>query len=71
MRPSQDVNMPLLTPEQVAEQLQVSDEWVREVARRGDLASIKLGRYRRFEQSDVDAYVQTRKGAVEVVGKRP
>jgi excisionase family DNA binding protein len=53
--------MALLTPEQVAEILSVSPEWVRECARRGDIASIKLGHYRRFEQSDVDAFIASRR----------
>ena len=55
----------LLTADQVAEQLQVSDEWVRECARRGDLPSVKLGRYRRFTQDDVDAYIASHRNMVE------
>jgi excisionase family DNA binding protein len=56
----------LLTAEEVAEQLSVKAEWVRELALRGDLASVKLGRYRRFQQDDVDAYVKSHR--VEVSG---
>jgi excisionase family DNA binding protein len=47
----------LLTPEEVADLLQVNAEWVRDAARRGAIASVKLGHYRRFLQSDVDAFV--------------
>ena len=49
--------MPLLTPEQVAEILNVSPEWVRECARRGDIPSVKLGHYRRFIEADIDAFI--------------
>jgi excisionase family DNA binding protein len=51
----------LMTPEEVADVLQVSAEWVRECARRGDLPSIKLGHYRRFTRSDVDAFIESRR----------
>ena len=51
----------LMTPEEVADVLQVSAEWVRECARRGDLPSIKLGHYRRFTCSDVAAFIQPRR----------
>ena len=47
----------LLTPDDVADLLQVSAEWVRERARLGDLPSVKLGHYRRFHRSDIDAWL--------------
>ncbi|WP_369053911.1 helix-turn-helix domain-containing protein [Kineococcus terrestris] len=48
----------LLTCEEVAEQLRVRATWVAAAARRGELPSRKVGRYRRFTQADVDAYVE-------------
>jgi len=58
------VSEKLLTADEVAEQLRVSSEWVRECARRADLASVKLGHYRRFTQSDVDAYIESHRTVV-------
>jgi PTS system nitrogen regulatory IIA component len=54
----------LLTPDEVAAILQVSPEWVRESARRGDIPSVKLGHYRRFKRSDVDVFIESRKTVV-------
>jgi excisionase family DNA binding protein len=46
----------LLTTEQVAERLRVSEETVRRYARDNTLASVKLpGGHRRFRPEDVDA----------------
>ena len=35
--------------------------WVREYARRGEIPSLKLGRYRRFDSAQVDAWLTARK----------
>ena len=43
----------LLTSEQIAEQLSVPATWVEEAARRGDIPSIRAGRYVRFSFADV------------------
>jgi len=48
----------LLTDEDVAEQLKVPTTWVAVAARRGLIGSRKIGRYRRFLQEDVDAYLE-------------
>lgn len=48
----------LLTSKDVAEQLGVKVSWVEEHARQGDIRSVQLGRYRRFRQEDVDAFIE-------------
>ncbi len=60
----------LLTPEDVADLLQVSPEWVRECARRGDLPVVRLGHYRRFTRADVDAFIEARRNGAVVNGSR-
>jgi len=47
----------LRTASQMAELLQMKRSTVEDYARRGLLPSIKLGRHRRFVQSDVEAAV--------------
>ena len=51
---------PLLTPEEVADWLQVTVEWVHQMAREGDMPAMKLGRYWRFDQDAVDAWLSER-----------
>lgn len=46
------------TQKEVADFLRLRPSTVADLARRGDLPSIKLGRHRRYLQSDVIAYVQ-------------
>lgn len=53
----------LLTAEEVADRLQVTGAWVREMARRGEIPSLKLGRYRRFSAEAIDAWLQDRAAA--------
>ena len=48
----------LLTARQVAEQLAVSQRFVYDLAARGDLPVIRLGAVLRFDQADVEAFVQ-------------
>jgi excisionase family DNA binding protein len=50
-------NDPLLTAADVAELLNVPVGWVREHTRNGHLPCISLGRYRRYRESSVLAYV--------------
>lgn len=52
---------PLLTPEDVAELLQVPKSWVYRQAREGDLPSVPCGRYVRFDRRDVDAWIDGRR----------
>ncbi len=46
------------TQREVADFLRLRPSTVADLARRGDLPSIRLGRHRRYLQSDVIAYVQ-------------
>jgi len=50
----------LLTAEQVAAQLAVPKSWVYSAARRGELPTVVLGRYRRFRGSSVAAWARAR-----------
>lgn len=47
----------LRTAEEVAARLQVPRTWVYRAAREGDLPSIRCGRYRRFDDADVDEWI--------------
>ncbi|MFN8150802.1 MAG: helix-turn-helix domain-containing protein [Solirubrobacterales bacterium] len=48
----------LLTAEEVAALLQVPRTWVYRAAREGDLPSIICGRYRRFDETDVERWIE-------------
>jgi excisionase family DNA binding protein len=47
----------LLTPEDVAEALNLPVTWVRGKARSGELPALKLGRYWRFAPGAIDDYI--------------
>lgn len=47
----------LLTADEVAAKLQVPRTWVYRAAREGDLPSVSCGRYRRFEMTDVERWI--------------
>jgi excisionase family DNA binding protein len=47
----------LLTPEQVAERLQVPKSWVYRAAREGRLPRVPLGRYVRFDADALDRFI--------------
>jgi excisionase family DNA binding protein len=47
----------LLTAEEVAERLRVNTEWVWAQARKGRIPHVRLGRYRRFRESAVEAWL--------------
>ena len=49
--------LPLLTAEQAAEQLSVPSSWMYRSAKEGIFPSVKVGRYVRFRQQDVDEWV--------------
>jgi excisionase family DNA binding protein len=51
----------LLTARQVAELLAVKETWVREATRDGRLPHLRLGRYRRYRRSEIDAWLETQK----------
>lgn len=48
----------LLTADEVAERLQLPKSWVYRSAREGRMPHVQLGRYIRFAEEDVDAWVQ-------------
>ncbi len=52
-----------LTPQEVAQQLQITKNTVYELVKRGDLPAFRIGRKLRFDQHDVDMYKQTGKQA--------
>jgi excisionase family DNA binding protein len=58
--PAQDLaGLPrLLTPDDVAELLQVSVRWVLNAARDGDLPCVRVGRFPRFRPDDVRAFIE-------------
>lgn len=59
MREVEPVVEQLMTAAEVAEQLQVPVSWVESRARRGQIPSRKIGRYRRFTQVDVDDFIES------------
>lgn len=50
----------LLTIQDVAEQLGVSERYVMDKAAEGEIPSVKLGRLRRFRQVDIDRWLETK-----------
>jgi excisionase family DNA binding protein len=48
---------PLLTADEVAARLRVPRTWVYRAAREGTLPSVQCGRYRRFDERDVDPWI--------------
>ena len=48
-----------LTPQEVAKRLGVKPSLVYELARAGKLKSCKLGKYRRFNEAAVQAYIES------------
>lgn len=52
----------LLEAADVADRLKVPEGWVYESARSGDLPSLKLGRYVRFEADEIDRYLAKKAG---------
>lgn len=57
------MNDRLLTASEVAELLAVSERWVRDHAREGDIPSVQLGRYVRFRwEAVLDRVEELEKG---------
>ena len=48
----------LLTVDEVAERLGVTKDWVWAQARAGRIPHVRLGRYRRFREEAIDAWLQ-------------
>jgi excisionase family DNA binding protein len=65
----------LLTAAEVAELLAVPESWVREATRSGRLPHVCLGRYRRYEQDAIDAWLAEQRSdlalAQRTTGQRP
>jgi excisionase family DNA binding protein len=49
----------LLTAQQIADVLGVRESWVREHTRSGEIPHVPLGRYVRYREADVLAWVET------------
>lgn len=56
----QDEASQLLTPKEVADWLKVTPDWVKEMARDGEMPAMKLGRYWRFSRPTVAAWLEER-----------
>lgn len=50
---------PLLSLAEAAAYLRVTQDWLRIKAARGEIASRKVGRARRFTQADLDGYIDS------------
>lgn len=48
---------PLLTAKEVARLLAVPESWVREATRDGRLPYLALGRYRRYQRSEIETWL--------------
>lgn len=48
----------LMSAEQAAKLYSVPKSWIAEAARSGELASIKMGHYRRFRREDLQNYIE-------------
>lgn len=53
------MNEPLLLADEVAQMLRIPEEHVYRLARRGEISSVRLGRYVRFTASAVDNFVKS------------
>ncbi len=51
----------LLTAKEVAALLAVMESWVREATRDGRLPHLRLGRYRRYRWSEIEAWLEEQK----------
>jgi excisionase family DNA binding protein len=52
------MNQPLLMAEEVSQLLRIPTEHVYRLARRGEITSVRLGRYVRFTSEAVSQYVE-------------
>jgi excisionase family DNA binding protein len=55
--PSAPTDEPLLATKDAAARLGLAADTLKRIARRGEIASIKLGKVRRFEPSVIRAYI--------------
>jgi excisionase family DNA binding protein len=54
-------NRPMLTPGEVAQQLQVGERTIYEWLRAGELPGLKLGRLWRIRPADLEAYLRSKR----------
>ncbi len=54
----------LLTAQEVAAWLKVTPDWVKEMAREGEMPAMKLGRYWRFDRDAVASWLVERQERV-------
>lgn len=54
----------LLTAQEIADRLRVSDKWIYKAAADRKLPSVKMGRYLRFRAADVQSWIE--RGGTEV-----
>jgi excisionase family DNA binding protein len=52
----------LLEAKEIAELLSVPESWVRRETRAGRLPHISLGKYRRYDWPEVEAWLKTKQG---------
>jgi excisionase family DNA binding protein len=48
--------------DEIAARLRVPKSWVYRAAREGNLPSVQCGRYRRFDDRDVDRWIDAQRG---------
>jgi excisionase family DNA binding protein len=61
----------LLTAEEIAGRLGVTPQWVWSQARSGSIPHVRLGRYRRFRESAVEAWLDALEAASTGSGSTP
>lgn len=61
----------LLTAEEVAKQLRVPKSWVYNAAREGALPSVRCGRYRRFDDRDIQEWIDRQRRNASANGLSP
>jgi len=53
----------LLTAEEVAARLAVPKSWIYQASRRGEIPTVELGRYKRYREEAIAAWVEAREKA--------
>lgn len=54
------IHDPLMTAEQAGDYLQLAEQTVRDMAHRGEIPKVKIGRALRFRRSDLNEWIQKR-----------
>lgn len=61
------MSIELLTADEISRRLHVPRSWVYRAARTGELPSVQCGRYRRFDEADVERWIESRKSRAPIV----